>query len=424
MKSHTERTRLRPHGTRRRVVVVVAAASVLLVSCVRPAHENAEPQTPVGTPLLRMLDGSTDLGPAQGNSVELTVALSAATSPNALNAWAHSRRLSVDWSPGRRWAYVAGSPADVGRAFGVSIHDYRSAAGEPFYAAAQDPQIPAPVRGDVDEVGRILSSPLHTVRPPVFPADVPGDGLTPTALTNTYNVAPLKVDGKGQTIVFFEIGSGKDADYKKFTDEFDIPIPLTPTEIGDRPDPDGETPMDLQVAHGIAPAAKKVIYYLPKSLNERQWAQAMRQVDDKYPGAVWSISLIWQCDLNLRRANLAPIQDAVVQAGRRGTSVFMSSGDNGGYECKGQTGRSEFFAPPQERDIGLNAVPSIPEVTSVGGTSLSTDDDGGWVTEAGWAEYPSGFGTGGGVSNLYPRPDWQRDVPLAPNLIVNHGRFP
>ncbi|MDT5013431.1 MAG: kumamolisin, partial [Mycobacterium sp.] len=41
-----------------------------------------------------------------------------------------------------------------------------------------------------------------------------------------------------------------------------------------------------------------------------------------------------------------------------------------------------------------------------------------------WAEYPSGFGTGGGVSNLYPRPDWQRDVPLAPNLIVNHEKVP
>jgi kumamolisin len=335
----------------------------------------------------------------------------------------------VDWRPGDRWAYITGSPADVGSAFGVTVHDYRGTDGHVFYAAPQDPQVPPPVRGEVTEVGRILSSaPLRTLRPLPFPRDVPEKGLTPTTLKKTYNATPLKVDGKGQTIVFFEFGKGLQKDYDLYAKQFKLP-PLKPKIMGKEPDEaDGETPMDLQIAHGIAPAAQKVIIYLPNPLGNRDWAKAMEAADSKYPGAVWSLSLGWGCDMIFNAAVLAPLQGAVQKAESHGTSVFISAGDSGGYECKApgqpQPGMSEWFAPPLEGDIGLNSLSSIPEVTSVGGTTLSTDDSGAWANEVGWAEYPTGIGTGGGVSNLYPRPDWQRDVPLAPDLTFNHQGVP
>lgn len=50
---------------------------------------------------------------------------------------------------------------------------------------------------------------------------------------------------------------------------------------------------------------------------------------------------------------------------------------------------------------------SLPEMTAVGGTKLSTDDQGRWLSEQSWYNVPLTIGTAGGASTLFPRPDWQ-----------------
>ena len=42
-------------------------------------------------------------------------------------------------------------------------------------------------------------------------------------------------------------------------------------------------------------------------------------------------------------------------------------------------------------------------MTSVGGTTLSTDAEGGWLAEQAWFDVPLSQGTGGGVSTLFER---------------------
>lgn len=49
----------------------------------------------------------------------------------------------------------------------------------------------------------------------------------------------------------------------------------------------------------------------------------------------------------------------------------------------------------------------MPEMTNVGGTTLSTDDSGGWQSEQAWFDAPLSQGTAGGVSALFERPVWQ-----------------
>ena len=53
---------------------------------------------------------------------------------------------------------------------------------------------------------------------------------------------------------------------------------------------------------------------------------------------------------------------------------------------------------------------SVPEITDVGGTTLSTDADGDWLAEQAWFDVPLSQGTGGGVSALFDRPDWQKGL--------------
>ncbi|HZQ34024.1 MAG TPA: S53 family peptidase [Mycobacterium sp.] len=414
-----------------RLLVVAAAAVLVLASCGR-AGQSADPPNLIHGPLGSFLAKSTDLGPSHGHPVQLTVALHGSTRPQRLIAWADAHRLSVRWRPGDNFAYVAGAPDDFALAFGVSVHDFRSADGQVFYASRQQPDVPAVVRSDVTSLGRILSyNPAHVVRPPLLPLDVPKGALTPSQLLTTYNATPLNTTGKGQTIVFFEIDKFDQSDFDKFTAKFHLPQ-LKPTVLGDTPKDDvGETPMDLQVAHGIAPDAKKVIIYLPNDNVPFQQiyeddAKAFEQADRQFPGAVWSLSLGDGCDMIDLPADLAPVQAAVAAAQRHGTTVFISSGDTGGYECKGYgiDGKDDFSTPPTEEEIGLSSLASVPEVTDVGGTTLSTDDRGAWVTEAGWADYPMTQGTGGGVSKLFARPDWQRGVTVAQDITGNHPSVP
>jgi kumamolisin len=411
-------------GRALRLLVCTATGLLVLASCARDGWP-AGTQNLIGGPLGRFLASSSDLGPARGDRAQLTVALHDSARPQTLIGWAESRRLSVRWRPGDNYGYVSGGPDDLSRAFGVAVHDYRSLDGQVFYASPQQPEIPAALRGEVVELGRILSyNPAHVIKPPMLPLDVPNRALTPLELQTTYNAIPLGTTGLGQTVVFFELDSFNQSDLDKFSQKFNLP-PFTPTERGQRLPPDGETPMDLQVVHAIAPNAQTVIYYLSlpndNSAAYASLANTMEQADGEFPGAVWSLSIGMGCDTMDKAADLLPVRNAMAAAESHGTSVFISSGDDGGYECKGygKFGVPDFSTPPINGEIGLSSLASVPEATDAGGTTLSTDVHGVWASEEGWADYPSTRGTGGGVSTLFGRPAWQSRVSLPPNPVFS-----
>jgi kumamolisin len=409
-----------------RLLVCTATSVLLLTSCARGAQTSV-PSGLMGGPLGRFLASSSDLGPARDHAVQLTVALRGSARPQALIGWADSHRLSVRWRPGDNYAYVQGGPDDLGRAFGVAVHDYRSADRQVFYAARQQPVVPGPVRGDVTGLGRILSyHPNHVIKPPMLPLDVPNGMLTPTQLRTTYDATPLATTGKGQTVVFFEVDRFEQGDLDKFSDFYQLPR-FTPTVKGSMPEIDeGETPMDLQVVHAIAPDAQQVIYYTPINGDYRNLAGFLEQADSEYPGAIWSLSFGIGCDTIDQPADLLPVRDAFAAAARHGTSIFISSGDTGGYECKGygKFDRPDASTPPIDGEIGLSSLASVPEATDTGGTTLSTDEHGVWANEQGWADYPATQGTGGGVSTLFPRPDWQSGVSLPPDPVFAQRSIP
>jgi kumamolisin len=133
----------------------------------------------------------------------------------------------------------------------------------------------------------------------------------------------------------------------------------------------------------------------------------LQSADVDYPGAVWSFSIGWGCDKLITAADLAPVRSALATAHSHGTTAFNASGDLAGLECKGG---QDWSSPPGPDDVGLDSVASLPEITNVGGTTLSTDTDGGWLAEQAWFDVPLTQGTGGGVSALFVRPDWQRGL--------------
>jgi kumamolisin len=370
----------------------------------------------IGGPYALLLGASTDLGPSHRDDTQLTAALRDSAEPDKLLGWARSQGLSVRWQPGRNWAVVEGKADKVGSAFGVQVHDYRGQRGQLFYASPQQPSVPQELQPEVVAFGRILSYiPNHMSQPPMLPTDVPDMGLQPSALLNTYNVSPLAragFTGKGQTIVIFAFDGFDQSDLDSFATLYKLPR-FTPTVIGGQPaEPRGETTMDLEVAHAVAPDAKKVVINARPTVEGEggvyeKVAQMLDSADRQFPGAVWSFSIGWGCDKLVTAADLQPVRSALTAAHRNGTAAFNASGDLAGLECKGG---QDWSSPPSDADVGLDSVASLPEITDVGGTTLSTTAAGVWQSEQAWFDVPLSLGSGGGVSSLFGRPDWQRAV--------------
>ena len=132
--------------------------------------------------------------------------------------------------------------------------------------------------------------------------------------------------------------------------------------------------MDLEVAHAVAPDARKVVVNARPTVEGdgayEKIAQMMESADRQFPGAVWSFSIGWGCDKLITAADLAPVRSALRGRTSHGTTAFNASGDLAGLECKGG---QDWSSPPGDADIGLDSVASLPEMTDVGGTTLSTD---------------------------------------------------
>ncbi|WP_082135806.1 S53 family peptidase [Mycobacterium sp. EPa45] len=369
-------------------------------------------------PYASLLSASDDLGPSRSNLVHVVAGLRAESRPTTLIDWAREHGLTVRWRSGDRWAGLSGASTAVGAAFGVAVHDYRGRQGQVFYASSQQPAVPAPIVGDVTGFGRILGySPHYESLPFIVPLDVPDQGLAPAGLLRTYNAAPLRdggYTGKDTTVLVFAFDGFDQEDLDIFASSFDLP-PFTPELLGDMPSQrSGEATMDLEAIHAVAPDAKTVLVNARDTVSGDATYQKigalMEEADRRYPGAIWSFSIGWGCDKITTATDLTPVRGALQSALRRGTTAFNASGDLAGLECKGG---HNWSSPPSPDDVGLDSVASLPEMTDVGGTTLSTDADGRWLAEQSWFAPAISHGTGGGVSNLFDRPPWQSEVRVA-----------
>ena len=430
-------------GWRRRVAMCAGGMLALsLAACSGGATHAARDRSPArlgasgSNPLVAaLLAASTDLGPSRSSNVDVIVELAHATRPSGLYRWAGARQLHVRWSHGDSYAVVGGTASAMSAGFAVRIHDYRARSGKNFYATTRYAAVPRALHSSVTGVGSILSY-VPKSRPASlgFHTDVPAGGLTPSQLLRAYDATPLQQSGftgKGKTVVFFELDGYTQADLdqyaqvsgsSRFTPALDTTMPGKV---------EGETEMDLDVVHAIAPDAHLVVFNIATAWSGSSAADyishianSYKLVGQKYPGSVWSISIGSACDRLFTAADLQPMEDALSQVETQGTSVFMSSGDAGGLECKGNLHAADFAAPPSALDVGVSAINTPPSVTSTGGTALDTDAQGGWVSEEAWTQFATQQGTSGGPSMRFARPSWQTGPALSGVTDTTHRLTP
>jgi len=295
---------------------------------------------------------------------------------------------------------AADGPAPLAAALlQVDIESFRLPNGTTFYAALGEPRIPpqlASASSSVSGLDNYRGARILAVR---------RGGLTPTDVLAFYNLKPLRdagLDGTGQTIVLPEIDDLPNLnDLNKFATEFGLPpfdsyltIKRDPS-WGTPEKPQGETALDLEILHEVAPQAKLVIYLSAADFGHGD--RAFDQMVTDHLGSIISESL-GACEADTssgHRDAYASIQDRAVALGM---SHFVASGDNGAYTCgEDQPPAASFPA-------------TLPTVTSVGGTTVFESVQGTYYHEMAWSAPIDESGGGGGPSQFYAVPDYQKTV--------------
>jgi len=261
---------------------------------------------------------------------------------------------------------------------------------------------------------------------------------SPQEMHNAYDLTPVLnagFVGKGQTIVIIDsFGSPTaEADLKQFDADYGLPdppsfriisplgtIPFNPNN-SDQVGWAFETSLDVQWAHAMAPGANIVLLTSPVSETEGvqgmpEFLKLEKYALDHHLGKI--ISQSWGATENTLftpggRKVLSEFEAFYEKAAFAGVTVLASAGDSGSANV----------------DVNLNPYPfptviypaSSPWVTAVGGTSLYADTNGNYQSETVWND-GIGSATGGGVSQTFSEPLYQRLLPSADQKLLNGHR--
>ena len=311
----------------------------------------------------------------------------------------HAAGLTASWRPGSSLITADGNAPAAAALLQVAIDTYRLPDGSTFYAAVDQPTLPPAVAAVSTGV-----SGLDNYRRARGFAVKPG-GLAPTDVLAYYNIKPLRdagLDGKGQTIVLPEIDNLPNLnDLNKFASKYGLPslgevltIKKDPS-WGTPEKPQGETVLDLEIIHAVAPKAQLVVYISAADFGHT--TRAFDQMVTDHLGSIISESL-GSCETDTPsgvRNVYASIQDRALALGM---SHFVASGDSGAFTCGA------------DQDAAGSFPSTLPTLTAVGGTTVFESKEGLYFKEYAWGSPIDQSGGGGGASQFYTIPDYQKNV--------------
>lgn len=215
-------------------------------------------------------------------------------------------------------------------------------------------------------------------------------------------------EGSGQTVALFELASYASSDISNYQSCYSTSASVSNVTVdggSGSPDSDSiEDVLDIEDVIGLAPQASIHVYEGPNTDNGVYDTYNQIVTDD----TAQVISTSWgECEEQMPTSGSdTPAAENTLfqEAASQGQSVFAAAGDSGSDDC--QSGSPAVDDPASQ-----------PYVTGVGGTSLSAV--GPPPTESVWNDgsgSPGGAG-GGGVSSLWPMPNYQSSAPSGLGVI-------
>jgi kumamolisin len=325
-------------------------------------------------------------------------------------------------APGRRTIKLSGTVANMQQAFGVSLA-HKTLKGETYRVREGSIHLPAELQGYVVAVlgldNRPQAEPHFRILGPVAAARPHAGGnisYSPVQVGQLYQF-PNGVTAPNQTIGIIELGGGfRQTDitayFKSLGQEppkvIAVPIGTGKNNPTNANSADGEVMLDIEVAGAVAPGARIVVYFAPNTDQGFVDAIAHAVHDTTYGPSVISIS--WgSAEVNWTAQAMAALDAACQSAAALGVTITAASGDNGSSD--GVTdGKNHVDFPA-----------SSPHVLACGGTNLQ--GSGSTITaETVWNGQPQGGATGGGVSNVFPLPNWQASSKVPKPTATAGGR--
>jgi kumamolisin len=242
--------------------------------------------------------------------------------------------------------------------------------------------------------------------------DADGDGLWPTEIASLYGI-PLDRDVSSQCVGIVALGGGYlptdlssalAAMGRADRAVVEKSVGGVVNQFGGGTPADKEVALDLQIIAALLPAARIVVYFAGN--NTRLLADAIHEAVTDEENRPQVLSISWgSAETYWNDGSRCAVQAALSDAVRRQMSVVVAAGD----ELAGSgvpDGKAHVWFPA-----------SSPYVLGCGGTAV-TLDGGAIASESVWKEGVAG--TGGGVSDAYPIPDFQMGI--APPVSVSTAK--
>jgi kumamolisin len=321
---------------------------------------------------------------------------------------------------GHRTAEIRGTNAALSRAFGVKLVRVRE--GKRVYRSHVGAiSVPEAFQEVIQNVLGLDTRPPAKPRIKTFPRlggfapHLGSVSFNPDQIAKLYNF-PTGVTGKGQTIALVELGGGfRPRDLKTYFQRLGIPKPVVKAvsvgkgrnhPTGNPNGDDAEVMLDIEVAGAVAPGATILVYFAPNT--NRGFFRCVNGIvhDNLHKPTILSIS--WGgAESTWTATDMTSFDEAFQAAAAMGISVFSAAGDNGSTDGeKGNAAHVDFPA-------------SSPNNTSCGGTRLVSS--GGNIAESVWNDGASGGGTGGGISEFFPVPQYQTGSSIHLPKSLNPG---
>jgi kumamolisin len=341
-----------------------------------------------------------------GHEVGLSLVLATADDRDRIpvTAFVETHHLRVTaWMPRTRRLKVRGAARDMAAAFGLRWMRLP----EGHLLAAGEPSVPAELGGHLHGVLGLDSRPRlrpHLKSKRYGEAAAPKEaGMTAPAFARRYCFP--EEDGKGQHVGLLQLGGAfAAADLEAYFKELGLPVPaieVVPVSGGDpspAKDSRWEMTLDVEVLGAIVPAAKFTVFIAPNNADGLlDLVEAALHGGADQPAV---LSMSWgAAESEWGALELQLVSDAFQAAVAMGVTVLVSSGDEGSTDA----------ATDGKQHVAFPA--SSPWVLGVGGTQQAGK------AEVVWNALPDKGATGGGVSDFFDLPDWQKaaGVPKSAN---------
>jgi kumamolisin len=336
----------------------------------------------------------------------------------------------------------------VEKTFNVTINQYQHG-NKAFFANSQDPQVPSDIGSLIMAIAGMTtfssfvnntvnssnyeSAANETPPPPVDVSDQHGGVYGPQKVQDFYNINPLykQGNGKGTTLAIATLANFRPEDASYFWKYYGVhhsgSVSIIPVDGGFDPTIPApgadETALDVEQSGALAPGANIEVYEAPNT--SPGFLDLFYRVAADNTADTMSVS--WGEDEKYETpAYHAAMDQAFLEGAAEGISMFAAAGDNGAYDSGSQ-------------QLGVDSPASDPFITAAGGTiypgmayhksgteiiaevpqesvwgwdwTLPYYADFGFNNENQWKQQAFPTGGGGGISNQWNLPWYQKGVP-------------